>query len=596
MGAILSKKPMGPDAARLGLPIIREAWRHLAWDWPSVLLFSLCHQYLLVLLLPAVRALLGLSMKHTGGFLFLLAGLVGLLLLLGFCAYVEMGAVILYFGYARQGRKCGPALLLKEAVRSAEEAVRFQNASLLPAALALLPLTGIHLTTGPLENLQVPEFILEFLRETRSARLALLVLAVAAGVLLFRWIFVLPAMVLDGMTFPQARSHSRACLSGRRLSVLKTVVLGSAIGALAAILFRGGALALLLLSAKGLSAAFGGTAQGEALHWFWRIYPTAEAIDRILSGIWGMVWGLGLITTLYTADAGPNLRPPHRGTRLHRGGRLAFAFLLLWFLPEVPQNFLSQLPETLVFSHRAGGFFAPENTLAALAVAKEADAAYAEIDVRLLADGNLAVVHDGNFKRVTGADLPVRDACLGEVRSLDAGRLFSPVFAGEPVPTLEEMVDYADGQIGLMIELKGSGEGPLAAKTVEILRAGGFEDRCIIVSLHYSLLEQVKRIAPELKTAYITLWPRGPFENFPAADAWSIEETFVTASVIDRLHTLGKPVYAWTADSEKELRRLVELGVDGVVTNNPFLASYVIRTKGRDPLVVEIAAALLCGQ
>ena len=95
--------------------------------------------------------------------------------------------------------------------------------------------------------------------------------------------------------------------------------------------------------------------------------------------------------------------------------------------------------------------------MAALEQAITDKADIAEIDVQQLKDGTLIVMHDAGFKRTTGMDLPVWEADYEQVKNLDAGSYFSYEFAGEPVPTLEDMLAAAKGRIQLMIELKPTG-------------------------------------------------------------------------------------------------------------------------------------------
>jgi glycerophosphoryl diester phosphodiesterase len=105
-------------------------------------------------------------------------------------------------------------------------------------------------------------------------------------------------------------------------------------------------------------------------------------------------------------------------------------------------------------AHRGFSTAAPENTMAALAAAWKAGATVAEIDLRLSRDGELVLMHDRDLKRTTDGSGRVAETTWDELRSLDAGRWFAESFAGERIPRLEEALIWAQGKIGLLVELK----------------------------------------------------------------------------------------------------------------------------------------------
>ena len=92
--------------------------------------------------------------------------------------------------------------------------------------------------------------------------------------------------------------------------------------------------------------------------------------------------------------------------------------------------------------------------------------------------------------------------------------------------------------------------------------------QCVIASMDDAVLKKVKELNPDIKTAYITAVAYGDFEGLKEADMFSIEATFATRGLISRLHGIGKPVYVWTVNSEDQMRRTLEAGADGIVTDN----------------------------
>ena len=111
-----------------------------------------------------------------------------------------------------------------------------------------------------------------------------------------------------------------------------------------------------------------------------------------------------------------------------------------------------------LIAHRGASALAPENTLAALSRAAEDGADVVELDVHLASDGSVVVLHDGCLRRTTSGWGWVDRKTLADLKTLDAGRWFDPLFAGEPIPTLAETLDWARKQrppMRLVIEFNG---------------------------------------------------------------------------------------------------------------------------------------------
>ena len=146
-----------------------------------------------------------------------------------------------------------------------------------------------------------------------------------------------------------------------------------------------------------------------------------------------------------------------------------------------------------VTAHRGGARIAPENTISAMEAAVNALADYAEIDVQETRDGEIVLLHDTNLSRVTGVDAKIWDLTYAEVSQLDAGIKFHKKFRGEKIPSLGEVLDYCRGKIRLNIELKYNGHNPdIVPKVVRLIEEHDFVDSCVITSMNYSFLEQVK--------------------------------------------------------------------------------------------------------
>lgn len=229
------------------------------------------------------------------------------------------------------------------------------------------------------------------------------------------------------------------------------------------------------------------------------------------------------------------------------------------------------LPDVELAAHRGYCSKAPESTVPAyIAAADTGLVAYGELDVRPSKDGVPIVMHDATLTRTTGYDAAIRDTMSDKIRTLDAGSWFSKEFAGTKVPTLEELIAACDGEIDLLIEIKNTDDCPEFEKTVvDTIHKMHFEDKCIIQSPSYESLVKVKQYDPNLKCGWVMAAALGAFYDLPACDFFSIEHTFINNTVINEAHSRGKQVYAWTVNDEKFVKEMADLGVDGLITDEP---------------------------
>lgn len=235
------------------------------------------------------------------------------------------------------------------------------------------------------------------------------------------------------------------------------------------------------------------------------------------------------------------------------------------------------LEELCITAHRGASDGAPENTMASIALAVDEGADYAEIDVRLTADGVPVLLHDRALFRTTGVLKNVDQVTYQELLELDAGKGYARAFTGERVPRLKDVFMKYGGKIGFNIELKEKDDRVLVFQVAELIEEYGLEDSCIITSASYRQLEWVKERNRTLKTGYILSLVYGDFYTGQAADFFSIRSDFITEDVVKKAHALGKEVHAWTVNRENELKRMKAIGVDNIITDKPAYAREIIK-------------------
>jgi glycerophosphoryl diester phosphodiesterase len=222
-------------------------------------------------------------------------------------------------------------------------------------------------------------------------------------------------------------------------------------------------------------------------------------------------------------------------------------------------------------AHRGASGHAPENTLAAIRLAMEMGAEMCELDVQQTADDRLVVMHDDALDRTTNGKGNVWEITLAELQKYDAGSWFDPRFAGERLPALEEVIALVRGKMQLNIEAKIHGhERNVASLILETLQRERFEEQCVVTSFDHKIVDEIKTLAPELQVGYIFGWREFSAGVFSGkVELLSTHYSLVDTAFLERAHAAGKKVHIWTVNDQWLMRRMLEMGADGIITNYP---------------------------
>jgi glycerophosphoryl diester phosphodiesterase len=223
----------------------------------------------------------------------------------------------------------------------------------------------------------------------------------------------------------------------------------------------------------------------------------------------------------------------------------------------------------LNIAHRGASGRFPENTLRAFGAAIDAGAQMCELDVQLTADGAVVVIHDETLERTTDGRGAVRSLTLTQLKRLDAGIRFGAEFAGERIPTLEEVMALADGRCGLNIEIKSAG---LERRVCDLIVERRALATAMISSFDWDALAVVRHLEARARLGLLgSQWPArlvgAAFEL--KAESINPRADIVTEDLCIAAHERNLSVYAWTVDEPGEMRRLIAFGVDGIMTNFP---------------------------
>ncbi|PJE99747.1 glycerophosphodiester phosphodiesterase [Streptomyces carminius] len=217
----------------------------------------------------------------------------------------------------------------------------------------------------------------------------------------------------------------------------------------------------------------------------------------------------------------------------------------------------------LTVGHRGVMGVEPENTLRSFVRAEREGLDVIELDLHLSRDGALVVMHDAEVDRTTDGTGPVAGMTLAELRALNAG-------LGERVPVFEEVVDAVSAP--LQAEIKDRAAARVLAGAIE---RRGLHERVRVISFHDDALREIRGLLPDIPVALVTgrstsTAPERAREL--GAEMVSCEFRWLAAEVVERCHAAGVEVISWTVNTDAELARARELGLDGVVTDLPAIA------------------------
>ncbi|MEV6962406.1 glycerophosphodiester phosphodiesterase [Streptomyces sp. NPDC051207] len=209
-------------------------------------------------------------------------------------------------------------------------------------------------------------------------------------------------------------------------------------------------------------------------------------------------------------------------------------------------------------AHRGDPYRVRENTIASLRSALHRGADAVEVDVRLTRDGVPVLLHDGTLKRLWEHDRPLLSLSADEVRGLTGGR----------VPTLAEALAAADGH-RVMLDLPGTPDVRAARRVVDAVRQCGAQDRVYYCAGARAMLAvRAADPAAEIALTWTTLAPPRPALLEAVRPRWlNYRFTLLDRDLARRVHRDGYLLSAWTPDTRRSMRRLLDLGVDSITTN-----------------------------
>ncbi len=467
---------------------------------------------------------------------------------------------------------------------------RLKNISLTFFVLFLIPFLNIGLSSSFIKTIKIPEFIMDTIVQNEYLFWFFIIITILLSILMLRWIYSLHYFVIENKSFKEARRKSIALSKKEHFKdVLSLLIIQLGIAILFFLFIIIGIFLIIFLD-KVFDSIFLKSVTSTII---WVSIALSVIFVTVLSTPTSYAC-ISVLFYFHKKKKNEEIIPLSINTTKEvkkNNSKIKKVFILLCiiafilatiFMYEVEQgnfNLNIEYVRTLeVTAHRGASRDYPENTLASFIGAKEMGAEWIELDVQQTKDGHIIVIHDTNLKRTTGVDKNTYEVTYDEIKELDAGSHFDVSFKDERIPLFEDVAIWASANnMKLNIELKPTGhEKDFESSVIDIIKKYDLSEKVVITSQFYEVLESVKDYDNEIETVYVMGLAYGDILTLDKADNFSIEATSVTKNLVKKVHNEGKEIYVWTVNTEENIRKMIDLKVDNIITDDIVLAKDII--------------------
>jgi glycerophosphoryl diester phosphodiesterase len=234
-----------------------------------------------------------------------------------------------------------------------------------------------------------------------------------------------------------------------------------------------------------------------------------------------------------------------------------------------------------IIAHRGAAGSKPENTTAAIQEALEQGADWVEIDIQESADGRIVVMHDADLMKLAKVNLQIHAGTLAQLQQVDIGSWFDPVYADQRIPLLSDVLEQVKGRAKLLIEFKHYGfDVNLEGRTVQLVEAAGMADEIAFMSLKYTSVQKAKSLRPDWRAGILAATKVGDLAGLDG-DFAAVRAELASPSLIASVHAANKELYVWTVNDPLQMSKMISMGVDGLITDEPGLAREVLRVRAQ---------------
>lgn len=458
----------------------------------------------------------------------------------------------------------------------------------------IAPFFDSNLKVGIFESLKIPGFIMDVINSNAFYSTTLMILVILIAYLSIRWMFSLHVLLLSKNIDKRFLRASSKIIEKNYKKVFKTLIILAILefAMILLLIIIYGIISLLVLVNVDESSLEMGVIIVFSLALVMAFIYASFALPLTIIRMTMIYHNLNEIEVKALDVA--VFSSKRMGEKLLNNKSIAFVISIALVIATIGYSFILEESfnqtayKVAITAHRGSSKEAPENTLSAIKKAASNKADYAEIDVQLTKDKKIILLHDSSFLRTSGLDKKPSQMLYKDIIKLDVGKWFSDEFEGERIATLKEVIDFSRGKLKLNIELKATDISPdLIDEVIKLIESEKFENDCVITSLNYDDLLKVERKKPSLKTGYIMFVAIGQLEHM-VVDFYSVEETNVSEAFVSRAHNKGREVHVWTINKEESMRKMIDLGVDNIITDNDDVLRSIIEKKIEDRTMMNL--------
>ncbi len=455
--------------------------------------------------------------------------------------------------------------------------------------VVFVPLSGVGLKLSVLKGINIPNFILSEIQSNMTYAVIYAVIIVIMFFLSIKMIFIFQYMLIYNMTSIEAIKASSKLVSQNKMKFAKTMIGVSFFN----FLFAGILLALWLLFIYIIANTVNmDRSHGRIIMIFLLLLQNAAII---LFSVLFIPFECHHITDVFymltnEENEYPKIKNKSKRTFLDkvlsRKKSLISIILVFMILISIPIGiftsfFFGYNRNLKVMAHRGYGYGVPENSISSIKKSIKEKIDYVEIDVQKTKDGKYILNHDKNFTRVAfgkpkEASERVGNLTYSQIRTFDIGSNFGPKYAGEKVPTIEDILDLCKGKIKINLELKEKVDSKMMDDLIKMVKERNMQNQVIFTSLDIKNVEYIEKKDSNLLTGLIYFVTLGKKENF-ISDYLIMEEREATDSNIFNLQIQGHKVIVWTVNTDESIEKFVKSEADGIISDNPLKIKQAIK-------------------
>lgn len=481
---------------------------------------------------------------------------------------VDLNANTIYCSKLLNGEKASIFKCMLEGVKKLKEYAGIRGVIVIIYATLISPILGIGFSISLTRSFYIPNFIASVIIKNPGFLFGLLALLLFLLIVGIMFCFMIHGTLLENQSMKQAGAESRKIMKKHWKNFIFEII--------RFILLYWAAFAVIIIALYVIpQIILGLIPMNETLSNYFDVFlnlfgiTVAFCMQTLVSAF--LIMKTIILYRTYQTNGEWQYKKPEK-TRKGLVIATAVAVVLIIALVSIPityyyNDLFAPVEPAKIIAHRAGGSEAPENTVKGINTAYKLGAYGSEIDIQRTSDGYYVVNHDNDFERVAGVNKKPSEMTLAEVKKLKVD--------GEPIATLEEMLDASKDHVILFVELKGeTADNKMADDAVRIIKEKGMEEQAVLISLKYDILEYIEQKYPEMDTGYLAFFSFGKTEDMPF-DYLALEEEISTESTIEAIHEQNKKIMVWTVNDNDNIKKFLDSGADAIITDEVKLSKAI---------------------